>query len=268
MRLIGCRSRSGQRSWGSRRLLATTVLLSITTLLVAGCSEADPQPSPATSSPQASATPDAAPDLSSLLGEPRAVEIIVEVEGLLEGTPQVSFPGIGTIDLLSETAAVAFDVRDVPNAAGFYGHYEEIDVVYEDLVAYADVVPGSAPWLVLPPQDVGPVRGIDVARLREMVVANPLLLADLAASVDPATGGDVDLENAGQAGRALLEGFAPTETTVAVQSAEDATTIIFELFFPPVPTSSDEIHVTVTMELGEVSSEKVAIPPGAKTTSF
>ena len=135
---------------GARGVRRATLLLSITALLVVGCSEAAPEPSPAASSPQPSATPDAVPDLSSLVGEARAVEILVEVEGLLEGTPQVSFPGIGTIDLLSATAAVAFDVRDVPNAAGFYGHYDEIDVVYEDLTAYADVVPGEAPWLVLP----------------------------------------------------------------------------------------------------------------------
>ena len=245
-----------------------TVFLSITTLLIAGCSETAPEPSPAENSPEVSAAPDAVPDLSSLLGEQRAVELNVEVEGLLEGTPSVSFPGSGTIDVLSDTAAVEFNVSEVPNAAGFYGHYDEIDVVYEELTAYADVVPGEAPWLVLPLQDVGPVRGFDVARLREMVIANPLLLADVAAVHGPGAGDEVDLEGAGSAGRALLEGFAATGATVAVEPAGDTATITFELFFPPVPSSTDEIQITVTMEVREPSSEDIAIPARDETTSF
>jgi hypothetical protein len=235
----------------------TFLLVLLFAMSLAGCSdrEAEGTGTEIGSSPLGSPGPSAG-GFPTNLDTPRDIEVSVSVKGFTDGTGPVSFTGEGSVAPEEGLAEITFDLDEVPNAAGFYGHYDSIDVVYQDLIAFADVVPGDAPWLGIPLAEAGPVKGIDIARLREIVISNPLLLLELADSAGD--GGEVDLGAAEGPSEGLTDGFAATSALVSTDA--EAGTVTLDLVFPVVPSASDDIEVQIVLELGDEADGSIETP--------
>lgn len=172
----------------------TLVAVAATGLLLSACSggsggapSGDGGGSPRTES-EAPAV-DLGVSVETLLSEPVELSLQISTETLDAGPQEMTADGV----LDSELASLDIDASQAPNAAGFYGHYDEIAAVFEGTDAYYAVVPGEK-WLYVTLERGSSFVGADIARLRDLSLANPALIGQLLQEAPEATGSGVTSE--------------------------------------------------------------------------
>lgn len=203
-----------------------------------------------------------------------ALRVVHEFSGALAVKVTVDVPTeqdrvhsiIGAGTLTGDVAELTFDASDSPNAGGIFGHFDSVPAVYAEDDAYFRVVPGEAPWLALDMADAGTERNADIARLRDLTLANPGLLLEVAGSaVDdegecvPA-GGELALSGTADLRSASSELLQSVATEYGVEAVPyrllispegELRAIEVQWDYPVVPGAPDSTRVDVTMTFEE-----------------
>ena len=123
---------------------------------------------------------------------------------LNSGSMRRRFSGEGVLDMQGSLAAVDYDMGNVANAAGFFGHTEEMSVVYTDssfAVTFAEmatVLPDEFEWMSYDLEMLSDPRAeaAGIGQLREIGLSDPRLgFALLHGAVDE--GQPIEAEDAG-----------------------------------------------------------------------
>lgn len=185
-----------------------------------------------------------------------------------------AFEGQGVVDVDSEQAAITYDFSELVNPAGGFGQLQEFDVVMDGDTVYVDVFESGAGWISFLPEQSA---RRDVERLREMVLASPLILPEYLEAATSASGSirgsTIRLE--GIAARsalsrqrtsadaliALLERLDVHAITLGVEMTEGSLSFDYELAFPFAPGANDEIVVRVSTDFQSRSAPEIDVPP-------
>ena len=169
------------------------------------------------------------------------------------------FSGEGTANFAEQLSTVMFDFEDLANAAGYFGHLEEFDVVFAEEGTYIDIFNGSPAWVLF--ENDEDIERIDIGRLREVVLSSPLVVPELlhAATSDGTALEeehelDVDsLEVEGEAAIAvveLLDTLGAEEVLIKVEADETSVTgVDYEVEFPIAPGKAKTVALRVRMDI-------------------
>lgn len=109
-------------------------------------------------------------------------------EALAEARPQRRFSGEGLLEATSGRAGVTFDMSEIPNSAGFYGHVEgEMSVLYQDdrftltFPLLQTALPDEEAWVAFEVDDLSLEHSLElgIGQLREVGLAAPQLAISL-----------------------------------------------------------------------------------------
>lgn len=204
-----------------------------------------------------------------------AVDVEVGVDVPTEPDVVHSITGAGTV--AGDVAEVDFDASASPNAAGIFGHYDSIPALYAGGDAFFRVVPGDAPWLELDAADAGTGRNASIRRLRDLVLASPVLILELArtgvddgAECVPA-GAELALSRTAELGasssellQAVAEEYGVDEVSYRLLVASDGGLRAIEVQwgYPVVTGAADDTRVDVTLAFGAAGDgEEPEQPP-------
>lgn len=121
------------------------------------------------------------------------ISMVFKVTSLSDGEQSLKATGA----VVDDSASLEVDARSAPNGAGFFGHYDSIDAIFVDGSGYFAVVPDDK-WLRVDLQSASSFEGADIARLRDLILADPVLLLRLLEEA-----GDVSFQ--GDAGSVVLK---------------------------------------------------------------
>lgn len=174
-----------------RKTLAALIAAGLTFV---GCSQSVEQASPEereeTETGSEAPSVDLGAAIEGFLADPTELSLEIATETLDGGAQAMTAEGV----LDGELASLDIDASQAPNAAGFYGHYDEIPVVFEGTDAYFAVVPDDV-WLYVTLERGSSFIGADIARLRDLSLANPVLMSRLLQDLPEATASGVTAES-------------------------------------------------------------------------
>jgi len=224
----------------------------------------------------AAAAGTAADGLSSTTAEV-SLAISVTAPGLQEAQ---EFSGRGIADFGREGASLTYDFEELTNAAGGFGHLEEFDVVFEKDLVYIQIFEGNRPWVSFRPPEI---VGLDLERLREVVLSSPLVLPDYLRSLREVAGTaegtrvvvkgtvvpsilpDPAHVMTSEFQELLTELDAGTVSVTAQIQGGVATHIDYEIGFSPVSGSQEEVVARIAIDLERSEVEEIVVPNSSET---
>lgn len=209
-----------------------------------------------------------------------SVSVDVVLPEQLGGTQR--FEGNGTVEFDEEIAAITYDFSELVNAAGGFGALQEFHVVLDGGTVYVEVFQEGPAWISFPPEESA---RRDVERLRELVLASPLVLPDLLKGAESASGivSGSEVQLRGGAGSALLlrstneasnamfpllDDLAISEIPVEVRLIESEVNIDYEVAFPVSPDSVDRIVVRISTQFRPGDAPMIDVPAESETRDF
>lgn len=217
-----------------------------------------------------------------LLTSPQQVDFFLTVDHLPRDdggdTPrQEQISADGAVDFEARDAELLYNFEDVSNAAGFFGNFDTMNVIYDDGTGYLEVFTSGPPWVSVVPEDAANQH---VLRLREVMLTTPLIipgLLDVAASSDPVSDAgstyeipvaalaETDDDMVAGMGTALEEIGAQVVTLDADLPEESDAEI--ELSFTYLGRVG-EAHVNATYEMSPVEEVQVEAPAPSQVRRF
>lgn len=208
-----------------------------------------------------------------------SVSVNVVLPEQLGGTQ--SFEGSGAVDFDQDLAALTYDFGEIVNAGGGFGALQEFDVVLDGGTVYVEIFPDGPPWISFTP-DQSSRR--DVERLRELVLASPLVLPDLLQGSGSASGTESwqEVQLRGLAGSALLlrattesssamfpllDELTISEVPIDLKVTPTLLTIDYEVSFP-ISGGPDRIVVQVSTEFERGDPPPIDPPAGSEVRDF
>lgn len=254
----------------SRKRLAALV---IAALAFVGCSggpeqassDAETEP-PATSH---SLPVDLVGAVDEFLKQPTELALVISAETVDAGEQVLT----GNAVLDGERASVTVDSSSIPNAAGFYGHHETLSAVFEGTDGYFAVVPDDV-WLHVTFERGSSFVGADIARLRDLILANPVLIAQLLQDAPDATasgvtaGSTLDFElvpDDAHLVAQLEKSFGVHEVPISVTTDSDGSitridvTFVYEVVKDTDARNTVEVSIDV---LGHAPDADIELPDG------
>lgn len=203
-----------------------------------------------------------------------AFEFSVDVDDARSGPQVLSGTGV-----MSEgRVSLRVDGTEAPNAAGFWGHYDRFEAVFDGTSSYFKVVPGDN-WLLVTLEAGGSLAGKNIARLRDLLVINPLLiLQQLEGHLDEAVVGDdgrgfeftlVTRGDVSEETEVLRRAYGVDEFEVRLVVDEDGqlTELGIDLIYELVRNSSAVVAVGGTLRFSGPAQE-VSLPPEDAVTTL
>lgn len=182
------------------------------------------------------------------------------------------FSGSGDADYPNDVAAMTYDFGELLNSAGAFGQLLDFQVVHDGPTTYIEIFGDAPEWVALHPEDA---VARDVERLREVILASPLLLPNLLEQLayEPSTDG-VSFEGSLDPGSvdgadaaaqeifdALSDGLGVTSVGATVEVSDELPThVVYEYSFPVVAGAENEITVMVEIGLEPGDSPEIEIP--------
>ena len=190
------------------------------------------------------------------------------------------FSAQGTVDFQNDSAALTYDFEDLTNAAGFFGHLDEFDVVFDGELVYVEIFNGEQPWVSFRPSEIA---GLDVERLREVVMSSPLVLPDYLRGVRNLTGieeeGTTEISGSvvpsilsapeSEGTLQLQELFERLEAKVISMTTElregTTTRLTHEVPFPIVAGAEEDAIARVVIDIEPGQATEIVPPSDAET---
>ena len=268
---------------------------------VAGCSP-DPEAARTPATDPVETPVPAAVSVGQVLEETEGagdVRLLIDVRAEMppafdDGQPRRSYQGRGFLDWEAELAGVTYEVSDVPNAVGYFGHVEnKLSVFHSDpgFVASFPVLvkalDGEGEWFRYELEDFSQerIRKLGIGQLREIGLSDPrlglgllrglpdqltegfyspveetaatnyVLTADVAAAAAEAPDGLAPQFDA------LLDlGVDEVDVELALDPLERVRRVKYELSYPPAP-ESPPVRLSVTLDLLKFGLEGGLTPP-------
>jgi hypothetical protein len=252
-----------------RKAFRRTVVVSACALLLSACSgDAErPPESESVSSPIQEGNEQTSELSAAMNALPQPgfdVSMVIKVTSLADGEQSLKASG----SVVDDSATLEVDARAAPNGAGFFGHYDTIDALFVDDSGYFAVVPEDK-WLRIDLDSASSFEGADIARLRDLTLANPLLIVQLLEET-----GDVSFQ--GDAGSLVMKSDSsgtmaeleelfgihrlPIDFAVDDQGALSSVEVIFE--YEMVRDTEAINRAVVTLEItGPSDADPAEAPP-------
>ncbi|MGH2756469.1 MAG: hypothetical protein ACRDI3_01630 [Actinomycetota bacterium] len=194
-----------------------------------------------------------------------------------------TFSARGTVDFQRGAAALTYDFEELINAGGAFGHLDEFEVIFDGDLVYIRVFEGDKPWVSFRPPELA---GRDTERLREVVLASPLVVPDYLRGVRDLTGVEkgattviggtvvpsiltgpqsdstVQLQK-------LLKGLEAEVVSVTAELREGtATRVTHEFPFPIAAGAEEDVLARVVIDIEPSEGAEIVAPGDAETRRF
>lgn len=225
---------------------------------------------------------------TALEGPATRVTVMTSVEGPrgISDLP-ARFQAEGVILGSGANGSFIYDLSSIPNGGGILGQLQEFEVrLFEDSM-YLDVLPGAKSWLRVGEEDLDRALHTDLHLLRQVLIASPAFILSFVS--DEGELARLETERPTYTSRAALSdlerdarGFAQDvlESLAALGADEifsgvvldddlDPERFFFELRYPVVESSPDDIIVKVDVSIEEIGvGAGVSVPDSDESRGF